>query len=153
MPGTLDKTLAAVAKTVVSDLGAGLNVDISFLKQSGGTYNVATGTFDSTQTSYFFKAPIEFIDAEEEEGREEQAARIYIAPDQIGGSYPDLDDQIVLFDVEEFLGTQAGLTLKTQSNDNLMIDPLSGSGDNCQITGIRLYGGGQEYLYVVQVRF
>ena len=153
MPGTLDKTLAAVAKTVVSDLGAGLNVDISFLKQSGGTYNVATGTFYSTQTSYFFKAPIEFIDAEEGEGREEQFAKIYIAPDQIGGSYPDLDDQIVLFDVEEFLGTQAGLTLKTQSNDNLMIDPLSGSGDNCQITGIRLYGGGQEYLYVVQVRF
>ena len=153
MPGTLDKTLAAVAKTVVNDLGAGLNVDISFLKQSGGTYNVATGEFDSTQTSYFFKAPIEFIDAEEEEGREEQAARIYIAPDQIGGSYPDLDDQIVLFDVEEFLGTQAGLTLKTQSNDNLMIDPLSGSGDNCQITEIRSYGGGQEYLYVIRVKF
>jgi len=153
MAGALDKTLAAVAKTVVSDLGAGLNVDISFLKQSGGTYNVATGEFDSTQTSYFFKAPIEFIDAEEEEGREEQAARIYIAPDQIGGSYPDLDDQIVLFDVEEFLGTQAGLTLKTQSNDNLMIDPLSGSGDNCQITEIRSYGGGQEYLYVIRVRF
>ena len=153
MPGTLDKTLAAVAKTVVSDLGAGLNVDISFLKQSGGTYNVATGEFDSTQTSYFFKAPIEFIDAEEEEGREEQAARLYIAPDQIGGSYPDLDDQIVLFDVEEFLGTQAGLTLKTQSNNNLMIEPLSGSGDNCQITEIRSYGGGQEYLYVIRVRF
>jgi len=153
MAGALDNTLAAVAKTVVSDLGAGLNVDISFLKQSGGTYNVATGEFDSTQTSYFFKAPIEFIDAEEEEGREEQAARIYIAPDQIGGSYPDLDDQIVLFDVEEFLGTQAGLTLKTQSNDNLMIDPLSGFGDNCQITEIRSYGGGQEYLYVIRVRF
>ena len=123
------------------------------MKQSGGTYNVATGEFDSTQTSYFFKAPIEFIDAEEEEGREEQAAKIYIAPDQIGGSYPDLDDQIVLFDVEEFLGTQAGLTLKTQSNDNLMLEPLSGSGNNCQITGIRMYGGGQEYLYVIQVRF
>ena len=153
MAGALDKTLAAVAKTVVSDLGAGLNVDISFLKQSGGTYNVATGIFDSTQTSYFFKAPIEFIDAEATEGREEQAARIYIAPDQIGGSYPDLDDQIVLFDVEEFLGTQAGLTLKTQSNNNLMIEPLSGSGDNCQITEIRSYGGGQEYLYVIQVRF
>ena len=153
MAGALDKTLAAVAKTVVSDLGAGLNVDISFLKQSGGTYNVATGEFDSTQTSYFFKAPIEFIDAEEEEGREEQAARLYIAPDQIGGSYPDLDDQIVLFDVEEFLGTQAGLRLKTQSNNNLMIEPLSGSGDNCQITNIRSYGGGQEYLYVIQVRF
>ena len=59
----------------------------------------------------------------------------------------------MLFDVEEFLGTQAGLRFKTQSNDNLMIEPLSGSGDNCQITGIRLYGGGQEYLYVVQVRF
>lgn len=153
MAGALDKTLAAVAKTVVSDLGAGLNTDISFLKQSGGTYNVATGEFDSTQTSYFFKAPIEFIDAEEEEGREEQAAKIYIAPDQIGGSYPDLDDQIVLFDVEEFLGTQAGLRLKTQSNDNLMLEPLSGSGNNCQITGIRMYGGGQEYLYVIQVRF
>lgn len=153
MAGALDKTLAAVAKTVVSDLGAGLNVDISFLKQSGGTYNVSTGEFDSTQTSYFFKAPIEFIDAEEEEGREEQSARIYIAPNQIGGSYPDLDDQVVLFDVEEALATQAGLNIQTQASDVLIIEPLGGSGDNCQITNIRSYGGGQEYLHVIQVRF
>ena len=153
MAGALDKTLAAVAKTVVSDLGVGLNVDISFLKQSGGVYNVATGEFNSTQTSYFFKAPIEFIDAEEEEGREEQAARIYIAPNQIGGSYPDLDDQVVLFDVEEALVTQAGLSIQTQASDTLVIEPLGGSGDNCQITEIRSYGGGQVYLYVVRVRF
>lgn len=123
MAGALDKTLAAVAKTVVSDLGTGLNVDISFLKQSGGTYNVSTGVFDSTQTAYFFKAPIEFIDADEQDGSEEQTAQVYVTPNQIGGSYPDLDDQIVLFDV------------------------------NCQITEIRSYGGKQEYLYVIRVRF
>ena len=153
MAGALDKTLAAVAKTVVSDLGTGLNVDISFLKQSGGTYNVSTGVFDSTQTAYFFKAPVEFIDAEERQGTEEQAARLYITPNQIGGSYPDLDDQIVLFDVEEALGTQAGLDIQTQAGDNLTIEALGGVGDNCQIAEIRTYGGKQEYLYVIQVRF
>ena len=153
MPGALDKTLVSVAKTVVSDLGVGLNVDISFLKQSGGTYNVATGEFDSTQTSYFFKAPVEFIDAEEAGRTEQQAAQVYIAPSQIGGSYPDLDDQIVLFDIEEAVGTESGASIITQAGNTLIVEPLSGSGDNCQITDIRTYGGKQEYFYIIRVRF
>ncbi len=159
MPGTLDKTLATVAKTVVSDLGAGLNVDISYIKHSAGSYNVATGNFFTTQTIYSFKAPVEFIDAEEEEGREEQAARIYISPSSIGGSQPDLDDEIVLFDsvspalAVSNIQTQSGLNLQTQSGDALVISVFATPVGNCQITNIRSYGGGQEYLYVIQVRF
>jgi hypothetical protein len=67
------------------------------------------------------------VRSEEEEGREEREARIYISPDQIGGNQPTMQDEI---------------TLK-----------FAGASRAAQITDVNTYRGGQEYLYIVRVRF
>jgi len=52
---------------------------------------------------------------------------VYITPDKIGSNQPTLQDEIIL--------TYAGSTR------------------TAQITDIRTYRGGQEYLYILLVRF
>ena len=128
MPGALDKVFKEAAKAIVADLGDGLDTKIDYTRKFDGTYDTAKGTFTTFDRPYFnLKCPIEFIRSEEEEGREEREARIYISPDQIGGNQPTMQDEI---------------TLK-----------FAGASRAAQITDINTYRGGQEYLYILRVRF
>ena len=127
MPGALDSLFKSVAKSVVADLGKSLDTTITHTRKVSPTYNTSTGALTTTDTSYSFDAPIEFIDSEEEEGREERKGKLYVTPDLIGDSQPTLEDTI---------------TLK-----------YAGSNRVAQITDIRTYKGDQEYLFIVQVRF
>ena len=81
MPGALDSLFKNVAKSVVADLGKSLDTTITYTRKASPTYNTSTGALTTTDTSYSFDAPIEFVDSEEEEGREdEQPARFARAP-------------------------------------------------------------------------
>ena len=127
MPGALDSLFKNVAKSVVADLGKSLDTTVTYTRKASPTYNTSTGALTTSDTSYSFKAPIELVDSEEEEGREERKGKLYITPDLIGDNQPTLEDT---------------LTLK-----------YAGSNRAAQITDIRTYKGGQEYLFIIQVRF
>ena len=127
MAGALDTLFKNVAKQVVADLGKSFDHTITYTRKASPTYNTSTGALTTTDTSYSFDAPVEFVDAEEEEGREERKARVYITPDQIGDSQPTFEDTI---------------TLKYAGADRV-----------AQITDLRTMKGGQEYLYQLLVRF
>ena len=127
MPGALDSLFKNVAKSVVADLGKSLDTTVTYTRKASPTYNTSTGTLTTTDTAYSFDAPIEFVDSEEEEGREERKARLYITPDQIGDNQPTIEDTVSL--------------------------KYAGSNRVAQITDIRSYKGGQEYLFILLVRF
>jgi hypothetical protein len=128
MAGALDSLFKSVAKSVVSDLGTALDTTISYTRKTAPSYNVDTGALTTTDTSYSsIKVPVEFVISEEEEGREQRQAKVYITPDKIGNNQPTLQDEVIL--------TYAGSTR------------------TAQITDIKTYRGGQEYLYVLLVRF
>ncbi len=128
MPGALDKVFKEAAKAIVADLGDGLDTKIDYTRKFDGTYNTSTGSFTTFDRPYIdLKCPIEFIRSEEEEGREERKARVYVSPDQIGGNQPTFQDEV---------------TLK-----------FAGSSRAAQITDIETFRGGQEYLYVIRVIF
>jgi len=127
MAGALDSLFKSVAKSVVADLGKSFDHTITYTRKTSPTYNTSTGALTTTDTSYSFDVPVEFVDAEEEEGREERKARLYITPDQIGDNQPTLEDTV---------------TLK-----------YAGSNRVAQITDIRTFKGDQEYLYQLLVRF
>jgi len=128
MAGALDSLFKSVAKSVVSDLGTALDTTISYIRKTAPSYDVDTGALTTTDTSYSsIKVPVEFVISEEEEGREQRQAKVYITPDKIGSNQPTLQDEVIL--------TYAGSTR------------------TAQITDIKTYRGGQEYLYVLLVRF
>ncbi len=127
MAGALDTLFKNVAKQVVADLGKSFDHTITYTRKASPTYNTSTGALTTTDTAYSFDVPVEFVDAEEEEGREERKARLYITPDQIGDNQPTFEDTV---------------TLK-----------YAGSNRVAQITDIRTMKGGQEYLYQLLVRF
>ena len=127
MAGQLDTLFKNVAKQVVADLGKSFDHTITYTRKASPTYNTSTGALTTTDTSYSFDVPVEFVDAEEEEGREERKARLYITPDQIGDNQPTFEDTV---------------TLK-----------YAGSNRVAQITDIRTFKGDQEYLYQLLVRF
>ena len=128
MPGALDKVFKEAAKAIVADLGDGLDTKIDYTRKFDGTYDTAKGTFTTFDRPYFnLKCPIEFVRSEEEEGREERKARVYVSPDQIGGNQPTFQDEV---------------TLK-----------FAGADRAAQITDIETFRGGQEYLYILLVRF
>jgi hypothetical protein len=128
MAGALDTAFKAIAKSVVADLGTALDTSITYTRKASPSYDYATGALATTDTSYSsIKVPVEFVISEEEEGREQRQAKIYITPDLIGGNQPTFEDQVTL--------TYAGASRTTQ------------------ITDIRTYRGGQEYLYILLVRF
>jgi len=127
MAGQLDTLFKNVAKQVVADLGKSFDHTITYTRKASPTYNTSTGALTTTDTAYSFDVPVEFVDAEEEEGREERKARLYITPDQIGDNQPTFEDTV---------------TLK-----------YAGSNRVAQITDIRTFKGDQEYLYQVLVRF
>ena len=127
MAGQLDSLLKNVAKQVVANLGASLDTTITYTKKASGTYNTSTGVYTTTDTSYSFDAPIEFIRSEEDLGKEMREFRTYITPDLIGDSQPDLDDEITL--------TYAGSTRVAK------------------IVNISTLQGGQTYLFTILARF
>ena len=128
MPGALDSAFRQAAEAIVKDLGTSLDVEIDYVREVSGDYDVSTGSYVNLQQTYAgISAPIEFIDSEEEEGREERKARVYIAPDQIGDNQPTMSDELVL--------------------------KFSGLNRKAQIIDVRTFRGGQTYLYILLVRF
>ena len=127
MAGQLDSLLKNVAKQVVANLGASLDTTITYTRKASGSYNTSTGVYTTTDTSYSFDAPIEFIRSEEDLGKEMREFRTYITPDLIGDNQPDLDDEITL--------TYAGSTRVAK------------------IVNISTLQGGQTYLFTIRGRF
>lgn len=127
MAGALDSLFKNAAKAIVADLGTALDTTITYTRKASPSYDYATGALTTTDTSYSIKVPVEFVRAEEEEGREEREAKLYVTPDLIGGNQPTFEDEISL--------------------------TYAGASRTAQITDIRTYRGGQEYLYVLLVRF
>ena len=127
MAGQLDSLFKSVAKSVVADLGKSLDTTVVYTRKASATYNIATGSVTSTDTSYTFKAPVEFIVSDEEGGYQENNARLYVTPDQIGGNQANLQDEIAL--------------------------TFDGASRATKIQDIRTFRGGQEYLYMIRVVF
>jgi hypothetical protein len=128
MTGALDSLFKSVAKDVVAELGTSLDTTITYTRKVASSYNTATGTFYNTTSTYSnIKVPIEFVVSEEEEGREQRQAKIYITPDLIGNNQPTLGDEVSF--------------------------TYAGSSRTAQITDIRTYRGGQTYLFILLVRF
>ena len=127
MAGQLDTLFKNVAKQVVADLGKSFDHTITYTRKVSPTYNTSTGALTTTDTAYSFDVPVEFVRSQEEEGREEREAKLYITPDLIGDNQPTFEDTI---------------TLK-----------YAGSNRVAQITAIDTFKGDQKYLFVVMVRF
>jgi len=127
MAGQLDTLLKSVAKQVVADLGSSLDTTITYTKKASGSYNTSTGVYTTTDTSYSINVPIEFIQSEEDEGKEMRRAKLYITPDLIGDNQVDFDDEITL--------------------------SYAGSSVTAQIYDLDTKKGGQVYLYTILVRF
>ena len=127
MAGQLDSLFKSVAKSVVSQLGDSLDHTITYTKKASGSYNTSTGVYTTTDTSYSISVPIEFIQSEEDEGKEMRRAKLYITPDLIGDNQVDFDDEITL--------------------------SYAGSNVTAKIYDLDTKKGGQVYLYTILVRF
>jgi len=127
MAGQLDSLLKNVAKQIVSDLGNSFDSSIVYTKKASGSYNTATGAYSTSDTTYSIKAPVEFVQSTEDDGRERREAKVYITPDLIGDNQPDFQDEVTL--------TYAGSTRVGQ------------------IVNIDTRQGGQTYLFTLLVRF
>ena len=128
MAGALDTLFKSVAKDIVAELGTALDTTITYTRKVTPSYDVDTGALTTTNTTYSsIKVPVEFVVSEEEEGREQRQAKIYITPDLIGNNQPTLQDEIIL--------------------------SYAGSNRTAQITDIRTYRGGQTYIFILLVRF
>ena len=127
MAGALDSLFKSVAKSVVADLGKSLDHSITYTRKASPSYNISTGAVTSTDTSYSFKAPMEFVNSDEEAGYQENVAKLYITPDQICDNQATLQDEISL--------------------------TYAGSSRTAKIQDIQTYKGGQEYMYILRVVF
>tara|TARA_B100000925_G_C21833933_1_gene398418 strand:+ start:111 stop:494 length:384 start_codon:yes stop_codon:yes gene_type:complete len=127
MAGALDSLFKSVAKSVVADLGKSLDTTITYTRKASASYNLATGAVTTTDASYSFDAPIEFIVSDEESGYQENTARLYITPDQIGDNQATLQDEVSL--------------------------QFAGSARAAKIQDIRTFKGDQEYMYILRVVF
>ena len=128
MAGQLDSLLKSVAKDIVATLGSSLDSTITYVKKGISSYNIDTGEEVTIDTTYSdIKAPVEFIESTENNGRERREAKIYITPDLIGDNQPDFQDEVTL--------TYAGSTRVGQ------------------IVNIDTRQGGQTYLFTLLVRF
>jgi len=127
MPGALDSLFKNVAKSVVADLGKSLDTTITYTRKTSEAYNLVTGAVTTTDASYSFDAPIEFIRSDEEANYQENVAKLYITPDQIGDNQPTLQDEVSL--------------------------QFAGSARVSKIQDIQTYRGGQEYMFILRVVF
>tara|TARA_X000001382_G_scaffold130927_1_gene127911 strand:+ start:32 stop:436 length:405 start_codon:yes stop_codon:yes gene_type:complete len=134
MAGQLDSLFKSVASSVVKELGTSFDATVTYIRKTEPTYDVATGALTTSDQIYpNLKVPIEFINSQGQNGREERQAKLYLTPDLIGNVQPTLEDTIVLEYGE--------------------VSTLAGTDRQVQITDIRTYRGGQEYLYIIQVVF
>lgn len=125
MAGELKTALRDAAKAVIADLGKGLDSKITYTRRVGTKYDVATGKYTQFDRPYEdIYVPVEYIVSEEEEGREERQAKVYISPNLIGDNQPTFQDEI---------------TFKYADGDRV-----------AQITDIKTYKG---VLFVLLVRF
>ena len=127
MAGALDSLFKSVAKSVVADLGKSLDHSITYTRKASPTYNTSTGALTTTDTTYSIQVPVEFVRSEEETEAEKRTAKLYVTPNLIGDNQPTFEDTISL--------------------------TYAGSSRVAQITDIRTYKGGQEYLFIVEVVF
>ena len=127
MAGQLDTLFKNVAKQVVADLGKSFDHTITYTRKASPTYNTSTGALTTTDTAYSFDVPVEFVRSQEEEGREEREAKLYVTPDLIGDNQPTFEDTIML--------------------------KYAGSNRVAQIVDIKTYKGDQEYMFIVEVKF
>ena len=128
MAGQLDSLLKSVAKDIVSTLGNSLDTTITYTRKGFSQYDVAKGENITVDTTYSdLKAPVEFIQSAEDNGRERREAKVYITPDLIGNNQPTFDDEVTI--------TYAGSTRVGQ------------------IINIDTKQGGQTYLFILLVRF
>ena len=128
MAGQLDSLFKSVAKSVVATFGNSFDSTITYVKKGVSSYNVETGEQITIDTTYSdIKVPIEFIQSEEDEGKEMRRAKLYITPDLIGDNQVDFDDEITL--------------------------SYAGSNVTTQIYDLDTKKGGQVYLYTILVRF
>ena len=128
MAGQLDSLFKSVAKQIVADLGSSFDSTITYVKKGVSSYNIDTGEEVSIDTTYSdLKAPVEFVQSTEDDGRERREAKIYITPDLIGNNQPSFEDEVTL--------TYAGSTRTGQ------------------IVNIDTRQGGQTYLFTLLVRF
>ena len=127
MAGALDSLFKSVAKSVVADLGKSFDHTITYTRKTSPSYNTSTGALTTTDTSYSIQVPLELVRSEEETEAEKRTARLYVTPDLIGDNQPTFEDTISL--------------------------TYAGSSRVAQITDIRTYKGGQEYLFIVEVVF
>ena len=95
MAGALKAALKAAAKAVVADLGEALDSQITYTRRLTTSYDVATGEFTQFDRPYEnIYVPVEYIQSEEEEGREQRQAKVYLSPDLIGDNQPTQQDEI-----------------------------------------------------------
>ena len=128
MAGQLDSAFRQIAKQIVSDLATSLDTTISYTKKGISQYNIETGEEISVDTTFSnIKAPVEFVQSTEDDGRERREAKVYITPDLIGDNQPSFEDEITI--------TYAGSTRVTQ------------------IVNIDTRQGCQTYLFTILVRF
>ena len=128
MAGQLDSLFKNVAKSVVATLGDSFDHTITFIKKGVQEYDVDNAQLVSIDTTYSdIKAPLEFIESEEEEGQEIRRAKLYITPDLIGDNQVTFQDKIKL--------------------------TYDGQLRTAQIYDINTKKGNQVYLYIVMVRF
>ena len=128
MPGQIDKVIKAATKQALAELGTALNSTITFTKKTSGTYNISTGDYFTSDTSFpNLKVPVEFIRSEEDEGKEMRQVKVFITPDLINNNQIDLDDEITL--------TYAGSTVVAK------------------IYNVKTEQGESVYLYTVLARF
>ena len=128
MAGQLDSVFKSVAQSVVASLGDSFNHTITFIKKGVQQYDIAKGELVSIDTSYSdIKVPLEFIQSEEEEGREIRRAKLYITPDLIGDNQITFEDKVKL--------------------------TYDGQVRTAQIYDIDTKKGNQVYLYTILVRF
>ena len=128
MAGSLDTAFKNAAKTLVANLGSELDTTVTYVRKTAPAYNTSTGALTTTDTTYSnISVPVEFIRASEQDENEERKAKIYITPDLIGNSKPPIQDEI---------------TLK-----------YAGANQTGRVIDVITYRGGQEYLYIVAVKF
>lgn len=127
MAGALDSLFKSVAKSVVADLGKSFDHTITYTRKTSPSYNTSTGALTTTDTTYSIQVPLELVRSEEEAEAEKRTAKLYVTPDLIGDNQPTFEDTISL--------------------------TYAGSSRVAQITDIRTYKGGQEYLFIVEVVF
>ena len=127
MAGALDSLFKSVAKSVVADLGKSFDHTITYTRKASPSYNTSTGALTTTDTTYSIQVPLELVRSEEETEAEKRTAKLYVTPDLIGDNQPTFEDTISL--------------------------TYAGSSRVAQITDIRTYKGGQEYLFILEVVF